>query len=175
MNSSLLLQQCTACLVRLIRMVFEMEGKWLYSCCFSRFCVQDLFNIARSILVQSLSCFFSMRFVSVHMVHLFSSIDTVAAWKKSRFILSDRSDFHIIDCQSIVVHIFAWCILTSLSVDETLLPRFVNLSSNLKGPPLRVKMAPSRLKRMHSVSFAFTWKPMPPSACSRQCPEIRLG
>ena len=46
MSSSLLLQQCPACLVRLTCIVFMMGGKWPYSCC-----LQDLFNIARSILV----------------------------------------------------------------------------------------------------------------------------
>ena len=48
MSSSLLLQQCPACLVRLILIVFEMDGRWPYSCCFVGCCIQDLFNIARS-------------------------------------------------------------------------------------------------------------------------------
>ena len=51
MSSSLLLQQCPACLVRLIWIVSVMGGKWPYSCCFVGCCLQDLFNIARSILV----------------------------------------------------------------------------------------------------------------------------
>ena len=34
LSSSLLLQQCTACLVRLICIVFEMGGMWPYSLCF---------------------------------------------------------------------------------------------------------------------------------------------
>ena len=51
MSSSLLLQQCPACLVRLTWIVFVMGGKWPYSCCFVGCCLQDLFNIARSILV----------------------------------------------------------------------------------------------------------------------------
>ena len=37
------------------------------------------------------SSFFSRRFVSVQVVHPYSSIDTTAAWKKLRFILSVRS------------------------------------------------------------------------------------
>ena len=50
MSSSLLLQQCPACLARLTWMVFVMGGKWPYSWCLvgGR---QDLFKIARSILV----------------------------------------------------------------------------------------------------------------------------
>ena len=51
MSSSLLLQQYPACLVRLTWIVFVMEGRWLYSWCFVGFCRQDLFNIARNILV----------------------------------------------------------------------------------------------------------------------------
>ena len=46
MSSSLLLQQCPACLVRLTCIVFVMGGKWLYSWCLVGCCRQDLFNIA---------------------------------------------------------------------------------------------------------------------------------
>ena len=51
MSSSLLLQQCPACLVRLTWIVFVMGDRWLYNWCFVGCCRQDLFNIARSILV----------------------------------------------------------------------------------------------------------------------------
>ena len=51
MSSFWLLQQCPACLVHLTWIVFMMGGRWLYSCCFVGCCLQDLFNIARSILV----------------------------------------------------------------------------------------------------------------------------
>ena len=51
MSSSLLLQQCPACLVRLTWIVFVIGGWWLYSWCFVGCCRQDLFKIARSILV----------------------------------------------------------------------------------------------------------------------------
>ena len=50
-HSSLLLQQCPACLVRLTLIVFVMGGRWPYSCCFVGCYLQDLFNIAHSILV----------------------------------------------------------------------------------------------------------------------------
>ena len=55
-SSSLLLQLCPACLVRLILIVFVMDGRWPYSCCFVSCCFVSccfhyLFNIARSILV----------------------------------------------------------------------------------------------------------------------------
>ena len=51
MSSSLLLLQCPACLVRLTLIVFVMGGTWPYSWCFVGCCHQDLFNIARNILV----------------------------------------------------------------------------------------------------------------------------
>ena len=51
MSSSLLLQQCPACLVRLAWIVFVMGVRWPYSWCLVGYCRQDLFNIARSILV----------------------------------------------------------------------------------------------------------------------------
>ena len=51
MSSSLLLQQCPACLVHLTWIVFVMGGKWLYSWCLVECCRQDLFNIALNILV----------------------------------------------------------------------------------------------------------------------------
>ena len=51
MSLSLLLQQCPACLVSLTWIVFVMRGRWPYSWCLVEYCRQDLFNIARSILV----------------------------------------------------------------------------------------------------------------------------
>ena len=51
MSSSLLLQQCPACLVRLAWIVFVMGGRWPYSWCFVGCCRLDLFKIARDILV----------------------------------------------------------------------------------------------------------------------------
>ena len=51
MSSSLYLQQCPACLVRLTWIVFVMGGRWPYSSCFVRCYLKDYFNIARGILV----------------------------------------------------------------------------------------------------------------------------
>ena len=62
-------------------------------------------------------------YVSVQVVHPYSSIDTTTAWKKLRIILSVRSDFHMIDSLSIAVHAFVSRVSMSFSVDETLLPR----------------------------------------------------
>ena len=44
MSSSLLLQQCPACLVRLTWIIFVIGGRWLYSWCLVGCCRQDLFK-----------------------------------------------------------------------------------------------------------------------------------
>ena len=51
MSSSLLFQQCPTCLVRLTLIVFVMGDRRPYSWGFVGCCLQDLFKIARSILV----------------------------------------------------------------------------------------------------------------------------
>ena len=71
MCSSWLLQQCFVCIVHRI-----VGGRWPYRCYFVGCCFQDLFNIARSILVQCPSSFFSIRLVSVHVLHPYSRTDT---------------------------------------------------------------------------------------------------
>ena len=118
MNLSLLLQLCPAGLVCLIWIVLKMGDRWPYSCCFGGCCFQDLFSIAHSILVQFLFSFFSIHLVSIHMVHPYNRIDMTGTWKKLRFILSDKSDFHMINNLSIVVYTFANCILMSFSVND---------------------------------------------------------
>ena len=85
--SFLLLKQCPAFLVHLIWTVLEMGRKSPYSCCFVGRCFQHLFNIARNIFVQFPSGFFSIRFVSIHMAHSSSNIDTTATWKNFSFNL----------------------------------------------------------------------------------------
>ena len=61
MSSSLLLLLCPASLIRLTWIVFIMGGRWPYSWCLVECCRQDLFNIARNILVWLPSSFFSSR------------------------------------------------------------------------------------------------------------------
>ena len=56
---------------------------------------------------------------------IYSSSDTTAARKKSLYILSDRSDFHMTDNPSITVH--ANRVLISFSVDEMLASEIVEL------------------------------------------------
>ena len=122
-SSSLLLQQCPACLVHLTWMVLEIEGRLLYSSCFVGCCFQDSFNTAYGTLVQFPSSFCSICLVCINLVHPYRRSDTTAAWEKMRFILSDKSDFHMIDNLLIAVHVFATCILIWFSVDEILLPK----------------------------------------------------
>ena len=121
-------------------MVLEMGGKWPYSCSLVGYCYQDLFSVARSLLVLFSFSIFSIRFVNAHVVQMSISIDAIGS-KKFCLILS-------IDCQSIAVHDFARHILKSLSVDGALLPRYVNF----REPPFRVEMFLSCLKHMYSVS-----------------------
>ena len=59
-----------------------------------RCCLQDVFNIARSILVQLPLSFFSIRLVSVHVVHPYCSIDTTDAWKKYVLFIGHRMYMH---------------------------------------------------------------------------------
>ena len=68
-------------------------------------------------------------------MHPYSSIDMTAAWKKLCFILSVRFDFHMIKSLSIAVHAFISRVSMSFSVDETLLPWEVNLSTSLREVP----------------------------------------
>ena len=93
---------------------FRDRSRCPYSWCHVGCCCQDLFKIARSILVYLPSSFFSSRFVSVHVVQPYSSIDVTAAWKKMRFISSVRSDFHIID--SLLIAVPAFVNLVSMSL-----------------------------------------------------------
>ena len=148
MNSSLLLQQYSACLVCLIRMVFEMGGRWPNCCCFVACYFQDLFNIACSIFVPS---FFSICLVSVYVVHPYSSIDTIAVWTKLCFILLDKFDFCVI---------FACCILVSFSVHEML------LSTSFRKPPFSEMMSPFWLQHiLHFVCIHMEAD----AACCRLC------
>ena len=48
----------------------------------------------------------------------------------------------MIDSLSIAVHAFVSCVLMSFSVDETLLPREVNLSNSFREFPSRMEMSP---------------------------------
>ena len=61
----------------------------------------------------------------------------------------------MIDNLSIVVCAFPMHILTSLSVDEILVSKYVNQCTNFRGLPLKVEMAPSYFKFIHVKANAF--------------------
>ena len=150
-------------------MFFEIGGKWPYSCCFvgyaSRICSKQ-----HAAFLCSSHLAFSLCILLTFMWFIHTLVPTQPQLtQKSRFILSGKSDFHMIDNLLIAFHAFARNMFTLLSVDEILLPRYVNLSTNFRGLPLRKEMAPSRLKQLNSVLFVFMWRPMVPAACCRLC------
>ena len=146
---------------------YVMGGRRPYSCCFVGCYLQDLFNIVRSILLQLPSSFFFIRLVSVHI-----AVSTrPLLGKKMHFILSVRSDLHMTDSLSIAVHAFASHMFMSFSVDETLLPRSVNLSTSFRELPFSVEVA-SLIKHMYSVLYALTWRPMSAASHFRICSRV---
>ena len=125
-------------------MVCEMGGKWPYKCYYVGWCYQDLFKRARSTLELLPANLFSKRFLSIYVVHPYSSKETAKAEKISAlFCLKVK-----IDNLSIAVTNFARCMLTSFSVDEILLLRYVNWSTNFKSLPHEMKIALPCLKQV---------------------------
>ena len=66
MSSSLLLQQCPACLVRLTWIVFVIGGRWPYSWCLVGCCCQDLLRIART----QIAILGTIRIISIDLQYL---------------------------------------------------------------------------------------------------------
>ena len=62
----------------------------------------------------------------------------------------------MIDNLSIAFHTFARHMLTCISVDKMLLPKYVNWSTNFRGLSLKVETAHFCLKHKCSVLFVFT-------------------
>ena len=131
-----------------------------YSCSLVGCCFHNLFKTARSILVQLPSSLFSRRLVRVQMVQPYSSTDITTSWNNCRFNLLLISDFHMTDNLFVADHAFAIRVLTSLFVDEILLPRYVNCSTILRRLPSSVEISPFFLKLMNSVLSESTWWPM---------------
>ena len=65
-------------------------------------------------------------------------------------------DLHMINNLLKTVHTFARCMVILLSVDEILLPRYVNWSTNFKGLPINMEMAPSCFK-VHELYLCLCW------------------
>ena len=140
---------CSACLAHLIWRVCEMRGKWPYSCCFVGCCFQDLFKSTYSIIVQLPFSFFSKHFLQV-----FQPYDSFSQLQLGRIpvLFYWRSDFHMVNNLSIIVHSLPMCMLALLSVDEILLLKHGLLISET-WHLMRVQYW---LKCLSSVLFKFT-------------------
>ena len=121
MNSTLI-QQCPASLVRLTLMVrwggvSGCTAAILWSAV-TRICSeQPTVSFCSSHLV-----FFSMHCTKVQVVQPHNNTDTATAWRNLCFIFSERSYFHMVNNPSIAVDVFPMHMMTSLLVDELLLP-----------------------------------------------------
>ena len=144
-----------------------MGGRWPYSCCFMGCYLQDFFNIACSILVSLPSSLFSSHLVSLHEVHLYSSIDMIAAWKKLRFILSVRSDVHMTDSLTVLLFVwyqfFLWFLVPLLFFLEPL--EISSSASNTTGITINIFYnlfnSPARFKYLSLISLSFIFTPLP--------------
>ena len=148
MSSSLLLQQYPACLIWIVCVI---GGKWSHSCFLlgasSGICSrQQAASLCSSHLAFSLRVTLTSKWCS----------HTVALTRLQLgriFGLSYQRDqiFIWFDNLSIADHAFPMGILTALSVDKILLPRYVNESTNFKALSFSVNLSPSCLKNMDSV------------------------
>ena len=91
-------------------------------------------------------------YFEVRVVHPYSSTNMVTTWKKSTFVLLERSDFHMVVNLSIAY--CAMCILIWLSVNKILLPKHMNWSVNFGGLSFNEEIAPSWLRLMN---LGFIW------------------
>ena len=123
-------------------------GKWCFRCGVMSFVCVSFFCFLFFLL--ELRCEMGYVYRSKYKMFVFVSAFGMNFWFFFFFLfsnmfcviyISDRSDFHMIDNLSIAVHAFARRILMSFSVDETLLPRYMNLSTNFMEPPFRVEMS----------------------------------
>ena len=108
------------------------------------------------------------------MVQPYNSTYTINAWKTSCFLLSERSDFSMIDNLSIPVHALPMCLLTSLSVDEILLPKYVNWFINFRGFPSNEEMAPFWTK-IHEFCFIWVYAETSATFCPLHAMQQRFG
>ena len=104
----------------------EIWDKWPCCWCFIGCFFQDSFKTVHSTLVELLYSFYSWHFIKLQLVQPCNSNDTATALKQSHSIL-DWFDFFI--NWSIAINPLPMHILTSLSVDGILLPRYMNVST----------------------------------------------
>ena len=131
--------------------VVEIGGKWLYSCCFVGMLLPGFAkNRSRRVLPINL---FSMCFIWVQVVQPYYSTNTHLV--RILILFHQWSNFPMVDNLSIVVHALPMHILTSLSVDEILLPRYMNWSTNFRVFQFYEEMIPSWLKDSNSILSEF--------------------
>ena len=71
MSSSILLQKCRACMVRLILIIFVMGGRCPYSCCFVVCCHQDCSTLLATFLYNCRRTFsLSVSLASMWFIHM---------------------------------------------------------------------------------------------------------
>ena len=71
MSSSLLLQQCPACLVRLTWIVFVIGGRWPYSWCLVGCCCREaVLNKAQKCIISKWKCRADDKFIMMKISHL---------------------------------------------------------------------------------------------------------
>ena len=118
---TLLLRQCLTRLVHLTWTVREMGDKWLNSSHFIGCGLQDFSKQHIAFLCNFHPAFsLCISFVSRWCIY------TATFCKKSLFILSEWSNINMINNLSIAEHDFATHMLISLSVNEILLPGYMN-------------------------------------------------
>ena len=100
-----------------------------------------------------ISNFFSKQFIRVQGVQLYNSTDMATTWKNS-CLFYQQSDFHMAVNLSIVVDALPMQMVTLFSVDEILLPRYMNWSTNFRVWPFNEKMVQSWLR---GIKLCFTW------------------
>ena len=130
-TSPLVPQQYPAYLVPFTEMICVMGGKWSYSSSFVECWFHGLFKTANS-LCNTHIAFSPNVLLESQVVQLYNSTDTGTDWKNSCSILLKRLHFHMVDNLLIAVYAFPKHMLTSLSVDAILLPRYVKWSINFR-------------------------------------------
>ena len=114
--------------------------------CLTQLNIKNRFSTVLQIL-QNLKIIFK-----VEVVQPYSNIETATAWNNIRFISSAIPDLQML----MAVLAFSMLILTSFSVDEILLARYVKLSSEFKGLSFNVNVAPSKNSQWKYVALNTT-------------------
>ena len=100
MSSSLLLQQCPACLVRLTWIVFVIGGRWPYSWCLVGCCCQDLFSTQEC-------CVQSWTSSSIKMALISNYLKLICHLKRKKSIVSNvLKNFRTRYCQVFLIQIY---------------------------------------------------------------------